>query len=257
MELILISLDYNRIRLGIETFRNKNGAEIQIELPEKPIWPTTISLINKSKIGCKDFYHVLTESDTPKDLVHINTWEKILQINIESKEWKNIHLTCFKTILDNQIIWLQYRILHNILGTKALLYKMKKVDNNLCRFCNIMPETITHVFVDCQYSTEIWDLLKHWIYQETSSAFNFDKKSIILGFQGRSAMNFSINAITFIVKSYLFKCHKESHKPNFTSLQLNIKRVFDEQSYLYAITDASTRFKRNWMLVSNLIQTIP
>ena len=119
-------LDYNRMRLGIEKFRNKNGAGFQIKLPEKPIWPKTISLINKSKKGCKDFYHVLTESDTQKDLVHINTWEKILQINIELKEWKNIHLTCFKTILDNQIIWLQYRILHNILGTKALLYKMKK-----------------------------------------------------------------------------------------------------------------------------------
>ena len=148
-------------------------------------------------------------------------------------------------ILDNQIIWLQYRILHNILGTKALLYKMKKAENNLCRFCNNMPETITHVFVDCLYSTEIWDLLKNWIYQETGSTFDIDKKSILLGFQGRSAVTLSINAITFIAKSYLFKCLKESRKPSFNALQLNIKQVFDEQSYLYAITDATARFTRN------------
>ena len=119
-----------------------------------------------------------------------------------------------------------------------------------------MPETITDVFVDCLNSTEIWDLLKNWIYQETGSAFDFDKKSMLLGFQGRSAITFSINAITLIVKSYLFKCIKESRKPSFNALQLNIKRVFDEQLYLYAITDASARFTRNWMLVSNLVQTI-
>ena len=159
-------------------------------------------------------------------------------------------------ILDNQIIWLQYMILHNILGTKALLFKMKKAENNLCCFCNNMPETITHVFLDCLYSTEIWDLLKNWIYQEIGSTFDIDKKSILLGFQSRSAITFSINAITFIAKSYLFKCLEESRKPSFNALQLNIKHVFDEQSYLYAITDATAWFTRNWMLVSNLTQII-
>ena len=159
-------------------------------------------------------------------------------------------------ILDNQIIWLQYMILHNILGTKALLFKMKKDENNLCCFCNNMPETITHVFLDCLYSTEIWDLLKNWIYQEIGSTFDIDKKSILLGFQSRSAITFSINAITFIAKSYLFKCLEESRKPSFNALQLNIKHVFDEQSYLYAITDATAWFTRNWMLVSNLTQII-
>ena len=119
-----------------------------------------------------------------------------------------------------------------------------------------MPETITHVFVDCLYSTKIWDLLKNWIYQETGSAFDLDKKKInITWISGRSTITFVINAITLIVKYYLFKCLKESRKPSFNALQLNIKRVFDEQSYLYAITDASARFTRNWMLVSNLIQT--
>ena len=85
-------------------------------------------------------------------------------------------------ILDNQIIWLQYRILHNILGTKALLYKMKKAGNNLSCFCNDKPETVTHVFADCLYSAEIWDLLKNWIYHEMGSKFDIDKKSILLGF---------------------------------------------------------------------------
>ena len=44
-------LDHNRVRLGIEKFRNKNGAGFQTKLSEKPIWPKTTSFINKSKKG--------------------------------------------------------------------------------------------------------------------------------------------------------------------------------------------------------------
>ena len=35
-------LDCYRLWLGIEKFRNKNGAAFQTRLPEKPIWPDTI-----------------------------------------------------------------------------------------------------------------------------------------------------------------------------------------------------------------------
>ena len=67
-------LDFNRVRLGIQKFRNKDAA-FQTRLPEETIWPDTTSLINKSKKGCKDFYNVLTESESPKDLVHMKTWK--------------------------------------------------------------------------------------------------------------------------------------------------------------------------------------
>ena len=40
-------------------------------------------------------------------------------------EKNNIHKTCLNTLLDNKIIWLQYRIPHNIIETKALLQTIK------------------------------------------------------------------------------------------------------------------------------------
>ena len=61
-------LDNNRVRLGIQKFGNKDVV-FQTRLPEKPIWPDTTSLINNLKKVCKDFYNVLTESESPKDLL--------------------------------------------------------------------------------------------------------------------------------------------------------------------------------------------
>ena len=42
-------LDYYRSRLGIEKYRDINGAGFQTRLPGKPVRPATLSLISKSK----------------------------------------------------------------------------------------------------------------------------------------------------------------------------------------------------------------
>ena len=91
-----------------------------------------------------------------------------------------IHLICFKTISDNHIIWLEYRIIPSILGTKVLLHKMRKSENNLCRVCNNVPETLIHIFTECPSSTEIWVLLRNWIQKETGSILIIDKKHYCL-----------------------------------------------------------------------------
>ena len=248
-------IDYYRLQSGLRKLIKTQGTNSKNLIPEKPIWPATLSLIHKSKKGCKDFYDVLRQKNQDSPL-HTKKWEQLLQINLEPKEWQNIHLICFKTILDNHIIWLQHRIIHSILGTKVLLHKIKKSENNHCRLCKNMPKTIIHIFIECPYSTEIWILLRNWIQNEAGSLLNIDKKTLLLALKDRGSIPFSLNVIILITKKYLFLCLKDGRKPSFKALQLNIKRVYDEQSYLHAITDSTEKFKRKWMLIANLIQTI-
>ena len=60
-----------------------------------------------------------------------NKWNEIFN-NID---WKFTHSFVFKNSRDTYIQWLLTRIVHRILGTKSLLYKMKIVNDNLCSFC--------------------------------------------------------------------------------------------------------------------------
>ena len=225
-------IDYYRLQSGLGKLIKTQGTNSKNLILEKPIWPATLSLINKSKKGCKDFCDVLRPKSQDSPL-HIKNWEQLLQINLEPKEWQNIHLICFKTILDNHIIWLQYRIIHNILGTKVLLHKIKKSENNHRRLCKNVPETLIHIFIECPYSTEIWILLKNWIQNEAGSILNIDKKTLLLELKDRGSIPFSLNAIILITKKYLFQCLKDGRKPSFKALQLNIKRVYDEQSFFF------------------------
>ena len=114
------------------------------------------------------------------------------------------------------------------MGTKVLLHKMKKSENNHCRLCKNMPETLIHIFTECPYSTETWVLLRNWIQKVAGSILNIDNKTLLLRLKDRGSVPFSLNAIVLITKKYLFHCLKDTCKPSFKALQLNINRVHDE-----------------------------
>ena len=44
----------------------------------------------------------------------------------------------------------QYKVTNKILVTKSFLHKINKVDNNICEYCNLQPETIYHLFIECE-----------------------------------------------------------------------------------------------------------
>jgi len=52
----------------------------------------------------------------------------------------------FLTEKDNKLLWLQFRINHNILPTKKFLFKIGISSNKYCTFCKTNLETLEHVF---------------------------------------------------------------------------------------------------------------
>ena len=55
----------------------------------------------------------------------------------------------------------QYNIIHNILCTKSLLFKMKKEDSPRCPFCPA-DHTIVYLFTECAQATLFWKAFLDW-----------------------------------------------------------------------------------------------
>ena len=43
----------------------------------------------------------------------------------------------------------QYKLTNKILVTKSFLHRIRTNENNLCSYCKRQPETILHLFVNC------------------------------------------------------------------------------------------------------------
>ena len=57
----------------------------------------------------------------------------------------------FRITNDVQLRWFHYRIIHRILATNTLLYKIGIEDSDLCTFCKCNAETLSHLFWECYY----------------------------------------------------------------------------------------------------------
>ena len=49
----------------------------------------------------------------------------------------------------------QYKLTNKILVTQSILDRIRKIEDNLCAYCKQEPETILHLFVDCDKVKEL------------------------------------------------------------------------------------------------------
>ena len=113
-------LEYHRVKTCL-----KRNLTIHPQDPiVKPAWLTNIEILTKSKKGSNDFYNLLTNTSHLDTLSYKAKLEAVIGDKLDHEDWKPIYKHCFKVIQDNEIIWLQYRIINCILGRKSLLFKI-------------------------------------------------------------------------------------------------------------------------------------
>ena len=108
---------------------------------------------------------------------------------------------CCKSMLDNSIIWLHYKILFNMLSSRDCLYELKLTHNNLCEFCHHSPEAIMHLFCECDKVNDLWSNIKQWIFMKTRISINFLKSTKLLGFHELDLMYWSLNLVIMSTKN--------------------------------------------------------
>ena len=111
-------------------------------------------MLFRSKKGCKKFYDIYSDLETQNDNPICETMPSNLVSNenleITLKErWESIYKICFYSVLDNNLIWFQYRVLFKILGTKDYLKKLKLNMNSQCLFFKQYEKNLEHLFCKC------------------------------------------------------------------------------------------------------------
>ena len=127
----------------------------------------------KSSKGCKIYYYIYNKQLNLNELFQWEKlWTNILEMEtvpyLELRDvWTCAYKICFKSILDNDFIWFQYRVLFRILGTKYRLKKINISQSDVCSLCTEHPETIEHLFCFYIKTTQIWDNIQLWIKNKT------------------------------------------------------------------------------------------
>ena len=248
-----ISLDfltYHRLFLCLKNFFQTR--KLKTNIIQRPIFPTQIKLLSKSKKGTKDFYNILL----PVNIQGNNfkqKWEANLNLTLNLLTWKNIYKICFYTIKDNFLIWFQYKVIYRLTGTNLLLYKIKQSDTAACRLCGMEEETFLHLFVSCPKSNEFWKNIKYWISQKLNKDFCCIPSHLIFGSWEDVSLDTLVNVVIITGKYYIFKCARLHRALNLLKFEIYLRNVYNEQLMLAKTEMCLERFLRKWSLLTMLL----
>ena len=75
----------------------------------------------------------------------------------------------------------QFKVMHNILPHRVLLYKMKITDSDRCLFCG-SQETLQHLLVSCPLLRTFWSDVLTWWNSSSTRNILFDELKILNGY---------------------------------------------------------------------------
>ena len=243
-------LNYYSIKVKIQDFMSRHKLSGNWTL-EKPTYPFHLDVLFRSKKGCKKFYDIYNDLGTQNDNPICETmWSKLVSnenLEITLKErWESIYKICFYSVLDNNLIWFQYRVLFKILGTKDYLKKLKLNMNSQCLFCKQYEENLEHLFCKCGEVIKLWENVRQWISNKLGFNLIITKLVKILGYLTNDENFWALNLILMVTRKYIFWCSKNGFMLNIYFLQKEIQKTFLEQETLSRVNLRFDQFNRRW-----------
>ena len=206
-----------------------------------------------SQTGSKNIYRVLEQTSNTifNNELKWNQYLECFEI-----PWRSIYRSCFYSVLDNDYVWFQYRILYRILGVQELLFKIKISETDRCRLCGERKESIIHLFAECTKSATLWENLVSWINSTLFIRIELNKFDKILGYGKVDTKFWPLNFILSVTRYYIFTCAKDNHQLNIYHLQHLIKNIYIEQETLSKLNRKNNIFKKNWAVWKNILVNI-
>ena len=137
-----------------------------VYLPE--INKRTCKTMYKSLIDCQNFSPPTAE-------------KRLIECGFDIQERQKIYSLPFLVTKEIKLSIFQYKIIHNILYTNCILYKMKKIQDPHCPLCTNVDQTVGHLFVSCPIASSFWPDFINWYHSISKKTVSLSKNEIIYG----------------------------------------------------------------------------
>ena len=154
------------------------------------------------EMTCKNIYSkLLSRRSKPPPTCE----KRLLNFGYQKDDLRKVYLLPFEVTKEVKLSMFQYKIIHNILCTKSLLFKMKKEDSPRFPFCPA-DHTIIHLFTECAQATLFWKEFLDWASHMTvNSKLSLSIKEIMFGIiNNDSKFCLALNHLVIIGKYFLY-----------------------------------------------------
>jgi len=122
----------------------------------------------------------------------------------------------------------QNRIIHRILPTKELLFRMKIAHDDVCSFCHAEVETLEHLFVNCEHSRSLWDQLETYLSHKCDTKIQLMKFDVLFGLPTE---NIVVNYIALRAKRHIYYRKVQNALPNMSDFKAYLLKTIQIEKY--------------------------
>ncbi len=155
---------YNSLMNGIYLDWFQNPKKINENVFDK----ISASLVGEKKVP-KHFYFILRNTACV-DME--NKWSDDLNV-LDEVDWSGIHNVNFNCSIETKLRSFYFKFFHRAICTNKFLHKIGRADSPNCYFCKKFPETLFHLFCQCEKITPSWDELIFLINNISGESFDF------------------------------------------------------------------------------------
>ena len=199
----------------------------------------TCKTIYKSLIDCQNFPPPTAE-------------KRLIECGFDIHERQKIYSLPFLVTKEIKLSIFQYKIIHNILYTNCILYKMKKVQNPHCPFCTDIDQTVGHLFVSCPFSNSFWSDFIKWYHSVSKKTLSLSKNEIIYGVLTNWFSCSTLNHLILIGKYFLYCKSLNSVKFQFADFLNLVYDKIEIERNIASISNKQNIFLKKW---SSFIKT--
>ena len=159
---------------------------------------------------------------------------------LDNEDWEEIHLRNFKCAIESRLRSFYFKIFHRAtIAFRDFLFKIKRIDSPGCCFCQKVPETIIHIFCECDFVKPLWLEIYNIFHLNTEfdcQLSNFEK---VFGI-------FDNKFLTYIIlctKYFIYRCKFQDKKPHVNGLKLFIK---SQREIEYCIAKKKGKLSRHF-----------
>lgn len=221
---------------------NMNRALI-VEFRQNVVCNIYLQYLIKSRKGSRIFYDILVGVNK---FIPQAKWQ-VEMGNIGEEEWKMYYRT-LKSFHETKLRDFQYKINNKILVTNSFLFKINKIDNQACSYCNEHPEKIDHLFLRCPKVRTFWIELKTWLATNTNLEISLEDRKILFSCGGKTEL---VNYIYVLAKYYIYKTKFVSRNISVQGFVNLIKKKMLSERYISFINNRINKFLKKWHFIYN------
>jgi len=171
----------------------------------------------------------------------IDFWNGLAN-DTDEPNWAEIHLRNFKCTIDTRFRAFYFKTFHKAIAFNDFLFKIKRKDSPNCCFCDKYPESIIHIFCECEVVIPLWKNIVKIINDKEDANFTITNFEKMFGIQDDKFLTF----VFLCMKYYIYVSKFKNTKPNFISLLSFIKTIRKTEYNIANRRDKLSLHFRKW-----------